>query len=143
MNKVRGLELGADDYVTKPFSPMELIARVKAVMRRASVTAREASLPPFEKGAYKLDYAAHRVSYQGKHIALTPTEFNVMFQLTRNYPNVVTNKTLLAKVWGEEYMKHSDYVKVHVQRIRSKFGAVVSGADPIVNERGIGYRLEV
>jgi two-component system KDP operon response regulator KdpE len=143
MNKVRGLEMGADDYVTKPFSHLELLARIKAVLRRAATGPLGGAEPPFEKGAIKFDFGAHRVFYGGQHVALTPTEYNLLYHLTKNYPNVVPHRTLLAKVWGKEYAEETDYLKVHVQRIRSKFSAVAPGADPISNERGIGYRLQV
>ncbi len=143
MNKVRGLELGADDYVTKPFSHLELLARVRAVLRRSDVHLLGTDEAPFEAGRLKFDFAAHRVYFDGHEVQLTPTEYNLLYHLTKNYPNVVQHKTLLAKVWGREYVDETDYLKVHVQRIRGKFATVAPSADPIANERGIGYRLAV
>ncbi len=143
VNKVRGLELGADDYVTKPFSHLELLARVKAVLRRAAAGQLGGQEPPFERGPFKFDFDAHRAYYGGHPVPLTPTEYNVLYHLTKNYPNVVPHKTLLAKVWGREYLEETEYLKVHIQRIRSKFGAVAHGMEVVANERGIGYRLNV
>jgi two-component system KDP operon response regulator KdpE len=143
MNKVRGLELGADDYITKPFSHLEFIARVRAILRRAAAGPIKDNEPAFEKGPLKFDFAAHRVLYDGRPVSLTPTEYNLLYHLTKSYPSVVPHRTLLSKVWGTEYVNESEYVKVHVQRIRSKFSRTVAGADPITNERGVGYRLNI
>jgi DNA-binding response OmpR family regulator len=143
MNKVRGLELGADDYITKPFSHLELLARIKAVLRRAALSPLGGNEAPFERGAFRFDFAAHRIYWDGEQVQLTPTEYNLLYHLAKNFPNVVQHKTLLAKVWGHEYVDETDYLKVHVQRIRSKFSQVSPGVDPIANERGVGYRLSV
>ena len=140
-DKVKGLERGADDYITKPFSHLELLARIRAVLRRAQVGPLGGNEAPFEQGALKFDFAAHRVEFNGEHIALTPLEYNLLYHLVKNSPNVVQHRTLLAKVWGREYVDEMDYLKVHVQRIRTKFVAVDPDAEVIANERGVGYRL--
>ena len=95
----------------------------------------------FEEGDFKFDFATHRVFAGETPVQLTKTEYGLLFHLTKNYPNVVQHKTLLAKVWGREYVEESDYLKVHVQRIRRKFADVQPNLDPIATERGIGYRL--
>ena len=141
LNKVRGLEMGADDYITKPFSHLELLARIKAVLRRAAAPPPGDESPAFEDGDFKFDFAAHRVYVGETHVQLTKTEYGLLYHLTKNYPNVVLDKTLLAKVWGREYINETDYLKVHVQRIRKKFSAALPGFEPIATERGIGYRL--
>lgn len=141
LNKVRGLEMGADDYITKPFSHLELLARIKAVLRRASSPLAGGDSPAFEKGDFRFDFAAHRVFAGENPVQLTKTEYGLLYHLTRNYPNVVPHKTLLAKVWGREYIDETDYLKVHVQRIRKKFSEVLPGFEPIATERGVGYRL--
>jgi DNA-binding response OmpR family regulator len=141
LNKVQGLEMGADDYITKPFSHLELLARIKAVMRRATAPPPGGEGEAFEEGDFKFDFAAHRVFAGDVPVQLTKTEYGLLFHLTKNYPNVVQHKTLLAKVWGREYIDETDYLKVHVQRIRRKFEEARSGLDPIATERGIGYRL--
>ncbi|MEE9269980.1 MAG: response regulator transcription factor [Candidatus Krumholzibacteria bacterium] len=143
VDKVKGLEMGADDYITKPFSHLELLARIRAVMRRYQLGAIGGHEQPFEKGPLTFDFAAHRVKYNGEQVPLTPLEWNLMYHLVKNYPNVVQHRTLLAKVWGREYIDEMDYLKVHVQRIRSKFNAVEDNVDVIANERGVGYRLSV
>ncbi|MDG0866758.1 response regulator transcription factor [Candidatus Lucifugimonas marina] len=140
-NKVEGFNAGADDYITKPFSHLELLARIKAVVRRATAPTPGGEGEPFEEGEFKFDFAAHRVYAGGTHVQLTKTEYGLLFHLTKNFPNVVQHKTLLAKVWGREYVDETDYLKVHVQRIRRKFAEAQSDLDPIATERGIGYRL--
>ena len=143
LNKVQGLEMGADDYITKPFSHLELLARIKAVMRRASAPPPGGDGEAFEDGDFKFDFAARRVFAGETPIQLTKTEYGLLFHLTKNFPNVVQHKTLLAKVWGREYIDETDYLKVHVQRIRRKFAEAQPGLDPIDTERGVGYRLSI
>ena len=143
LDKVKGLEVGADDYITKPFSHLELLARIKAVLRRASIGEVPSGGPPFVRGQFEIDYAMRRVLLDGHRVALTPTEYNLLYHLARNFPAVVPHRTLLAKVWGRDYVDESDYLKVHVQRIRAKFGQLLPAAELIVNERGVGYRLNL
>ena len=143
LDKVQGLESGADDYITKPFSHLELLARIKAVLRRTAVGTLGTNEAPFESGPFSFDFAGHQVLYDGKKVPLTPTEYNLLYHLTKNHPKVVQHRTLLAKVWGREYIEETEYLKVHVQRIRSKFASVSPGFDPIENERGVGYRLRL
>lgn len=143
LDMVRGLETGADDYITKPFSHLELLARIKAVMRRTAVGSINSSHEPFIDGPFEFNFADHSVSYDSEKIPLTPTEYNLLYHLTKNHPNVVEHRTLLAKVWGREYLDETEYLKVHVQRIRSKFAAINTDADPIETERGVGYRLKL
>jgi DNA-binding response OmpR family regulator len=143
LDKVKGLETGADDYITKPFSHLELLARIKAVLRRSAVGSIGSNDPPFESGGFMFDFAARQVSFSGHRVQLTPTEYNLLYHLTKNHPRVVQHKTLLAKVWGREYVEETEYLKVHVQRIRSKFAEIDPDFNPVENERGIGYRLNV
>jgi len=141
VNKVRGLELGADDYITKPFSHIELLARIRAVQRRAGTPPPGGDEEPFELGGMEFDFRAREVRFQGENIHLTPIEYSLLYHLTKNWPRVVLHKTLLAKVWGREYVDETDYLKVHVQRIRSKFALIDPQAEPVATERGVGYRL--
>lgn len=143
LDMVKGLETGADDYITKPFSHLELLARIKAVLRRTSIGTLGSNEAPFVVGPFRFDFSDHVISYDGSKIPLTPTEYNLLYHLTKNHPNVVQRRTLLAKVWGREYIDETDYLKVHVQRIRAKFAAVNPNFDPIENERGVGYRLNL
>jgi two-component system KDP operon response regulator KdpE len=140
VDKVRGLELGADDYITKPFNHLELLARVRAVMRRY-----EGHLPAvsevFESGDLRIDYAGRVVTVKGVPIQLTPTEYSLLFHLTRNAGRVLTHHTLLAKVWGREYVDELDYLKVYIRRLRQKLAGDPETMGQIVSERGVGYKF--
>ncbi|MEX0800027.1 MAG: response regulator transcription factor [Dehalococcoidia bacterium] len=140
VDKVRGLEMGADDYVTKPFSHLEMLARVRAVLRRY-----ESQLPAvgevFESGDLRVDYASRTVTIRSKTIRLTPTEYSLLFHLTRNAGRVLPHHTLLAKVWGREYVDEIDYLKVYVRRLRQKLQGDPDSTGQIVSERGVGYKF--
>jgi len=140
VDKVRGLELGADDYVTKPFSHLELLARVRAVMRRY-----QAQLPAigevFESGDLRIDYAGRSVTVKGIPVQLTPTEYGLLFHLTRNAGRVLKHAELLAKVWGREYVEEIDYLKVYIRRLRRKLEVDSATTGRIVSERGVGYKF--
>lgn len=140
VDKVRGLEMGADDYITKPFSHLELLARVRAVLRRY-----QNQLPAvgevFESGELRIDYASRTVSVNGTTVRLTPTEYSLLFHLTRNAGRVLPHHTLLAKVWGREYTDEIDYLKVYVRRLRQKLEGDPETIGKIVSERGVGYKF--
>lgn len=140
VDKVRGLEMGADDYITKPFSHLELLARVRAVLRRY-----QNQLPAvgevFESGELRIDYASRTVSVNGTTVRLTPTEYSLLFHLTRNAGRVLPHHTLLAKVWGREYTDEIDYLKVYVRRLRQKLEGDPDMIGKIVSERGVGYKF--
>ena len=142
-DKVRALELGADDYVTKPFGSLELMARIKAVLRRVAVPLPEATALPFASGDLTIDYATRTVTVRGRPVKLTPTEYRLLCALAR-YPNqVLSHPTLLVRVWGSEYRGESDFLKVYIKRLRDKLED--DPADPryILTEWGQGYRLAV
>lgn len=140
VDKVRGLEMGADDYITKPFSHLELLARVRAVVRRY-----QSQMPTvgevFESGNLRIDYASRMVSVNGDQVRLTPTEYSLLFHLSRNAGRVLPHQTLLAKVWGREYTDEIDYLKVYVRRLRQKLEGDPEMAGRIVSERGVGYKF--
>ena len=140
VDKVRGLEMGADDYVTKPFSHLELLARVRAVLRRY-----QNQLPAigevFESGDLRIDYGSRAVTVRGQSVRLTPTEYSLLFHLTRNAGRVLPHHTLLAKVWGREYVDEIDYLKVYVRRLRQKLEGDPETMGRIVSERGVGYKF--
>lgn len=140
VDKVRGLEMGADDYITKPFSHLELLARVRAVLRRY-----QNQLPAvgevFESGELRIDYASRTVTVNGSTVRLTPTEYSLLFHLTRNAGRVLPHHTLLAKVWGREYTDEIDYLKVYVRRLRQKLEGDPETIGKIVSERGVGYKF--
>jgi len=141
VDKVRGLELGADDYITKPFSHLELLARVRAVLRRTESQVPAAEGPPFEPGALRIDYLSREVTVGGEPVKLTPIEYGILCHLSRNENRVLTFRTLLAKVWEREYVEEVDYLKVHIQHLRRKLGNDPNRQPMIVNERGVGYKL--
>ena len=138
-DKVEGLEIGADDYVVKPFGPKELMARVDAVMRRSRASAPATDQNEFTHENLRLDFGQRRVTLDGKTIDLTPTEYSVLFHMVSNFGRVVTQEELLGKVWGPEYRDEVQYLKVYVRRLREKLGD--NPEDPIFIRtlRGVGY----
>ncbi|MGE0309936.1 MAG: response regulator [Acidimicrobiia bacterium] len=135
---VAGLELGADDYVTKPFEAAELAARARAAVRRAvDHTSTQFSIRDLE-----IDEAAFSVSRQGAEIALTATEFRLLITLARHAGQVMTREVLLERVWGYDYLGDSRLVDMAMQRLRSKLGEPPSGSEYVTTVRSIGYRFE-
>jgi len=140
-DKVRGLELGADDYVTKPFSPRELASRVKAALRRAEMPA------PGQKTAVAIDedlavdFQRREVLVRGKRVKLRPTEYRLLYHLVSNAGWVMTHETLLSKVWGYEYREDTQLLRLYVTYLRQKIEPDPSNPKYIFNERGVGYRF--
>jgi two-component system, OmpR family, KDP operon response regulator KdpE len=143
MDKVKGLELGADDYVTKPFNHLELMARVKAVLRRLDMPAPSSRAPSFRSGDLEVDFARQEARLRGQRLDLTATEYKLLYHLVRNAGHVLQHGTLLAKVWGREYINEVDYVRVYVRRLRDKLGDDLDDPRYIRTERGLGYRFLV
>jgi two-component system phosphate regulon response regulator PhoB len=136
-DKVAGLEMGADDYVTKPFSPRELVARIKAVLRRRAPQATE---DPVELGGLRLDPATHRVGSGDRPIALGPTEFRLLHFLMTHPERVHSRTQLLDQVWGDHVFVEERTVDVHVRRLRAALEP--TGHDPLIQTvRGSGYRF--
>ncbi len=143
MDKVKGLELGADDYVTKPFNHLELMARVKAVLRRLSMPAPTSRAPSFRSGPLEVDFARQEARFDGQRLDLTPTEYKLLYHLVRNAGHILPHGTLLAKVWGREYIDEVDYVRVYIRRLREKLADDPDNPRYIRTERGLGYRFLV
>jgi two-component system KDP operon response regulator KdpE len=141
LDLVKGLELGADDYVTKPFNHLELLARVKAVLRRLDMPAPAARVPSFHSGELEMDFARQEVRLAGQRVELTPTEYKLLYHFVRNAGYVLTHGTLLAKVWGREYVDEVDYLRVYVRRLREKLGDDPEHPRYSRTERGLGYRV--
>jgi two-component system, OmpR family, KDP operon response regulator KdpE len=141
LDKVRGLELGADDYVTKPFNHLELLARIRAVLRRLDMPAPKSRAPSFQSGDLEMDFNAQEVRLSGERVELTPTEYKLLYHLVRNAGHILTHGTLLAKVWGREYRDEVDYLRVYVRRLRDKLGDDPEKPRYIRTERGLGYRF--
>jgi len=140
-DKVKGLELGADDYMTKPFSHVELLVRVKAVLRRSTIPDLDRGEEPLTIGKLWIDFAAHEVRVDGEAVKLTPTEYNLLYLLARNAGRVMPHRVLLERVWGPDYGDANDYLKVYIQRLRVKLGDESSSPAMIISERGVGYKL--
>lgn len=143
IDKVLGLELGADDYVTKPYSARELIARIRAVLRRG-VEAEEASLleSVLEAGPVRMDVERHVVSVHGSRIALPLKEFDLLEYLMRNKGRVLTRVQLIDRIWGANYVGDTKTLDVHVKRLRSKIETDPANPVHLVTVRGLGYKLE-
>jgi two-component system, OmpR family, KDP operon response regulator KdpE len=137
--KVRALEAGADDYVTKPFGPKELVARLRAAMRRAPGGDEE---PAVEIGGLTLDVAAHTVTRDGEEIHLTPTEFELLRTLVRNRGRLMTHRALLTEVWGPAWSEDTATLRTHVANLRRKIEAP-GGERLIRTDPGIGYRIAI
>ncbi len=140
-DKVRGLELGADDYVTKPFGPRELSSRVKAVLRRAEMpnTPERALLKVDDR--LSVDFNRREVIVNGEHIKLRPTEYRLLYHLIENAGWTVPHEQLLAKVWGYEYRDETHYVRLYINYLREKIEEDPSNPKYIQTERGVGYRF--
>ena len=136
--KVRALDVGADDYITKPFGTEELLARLRAVLRRAS---DERDEPVLSVGALAIDLADRRVTRDGEEIHLTPIEFDILRELAHHAGKLVTQRQLLQAVWGPGYDLETHYLRVHVAHIRAKIEPDPSHPSYVVTEPGVGYRL--
>ncbi len=138
-DKVHALDLGADDYITKPFGVEELMARVRATMRRSQ--SEPGPLPPLVVDDLVIDYGERRVTLAGKEVKLTPTEYELLIQLARNAGKVLTHTVLLQRVWGPEYGEESDYLWAYVRRLRRKLEQNSERPKFILTEPGVGYRF--
>ena len=136
--KVRALDVGADDYITKPFGTEELLARLRAVLRRAT---DERDEPVLSVGALAIDLADRRVTRDGEEIHLTPIEFDIVRELAHHPGKLVTQRQLLQAVWGPGYDLETHYLRVHVAHIRAKIEPDPSHPSYVVTEPGVGYRL--
>ena len=142
VDKVVGLELGADDYVTKPFSSRELLARVRAVLRRLGDS--EELLPPtIEAGSVRIDIERHVVSVRGENITMPLKEFDLLEFLVRNSGRVLTRNQLIDRVWGADYVGDTKTLDVHIKRLRAKIEIDPSTPIHINTVRGLGYKFEI
>src|SRR5512142_199969 len=142
---VRGLHLGADDYVRKPFSVHELLARVEAVLRRAAPSEDVMTRPPFTCDDFVMDFQQRKVTVRGKDVKLGPTEYKLLTQLVRNAGRVMLHADLLRKVWGPEYGGETEYLRVYISYLRNKIEEDPANPRYILTEHGVGYlfkRLE-
>jgi len=137
--KVEALDVGADDYVTKPFGMDELLARIRAALRRKP--APDSQSPILEAGDFQIDLEAHAVTQRGNEIHLTPKEFDLLVHLMRNAGKVLTHRALLGAVWGGDYTEQTEYLRVFIGQLRKKIEADPSAPRYILTEPWIGYRF--
>ena len=145
MDRIRGLELGADDYVTKPFSHIVLMARVKAVLRRAP-----ANTPDSARGTYRNDEAGLEIDLDSRVVTrhsqavnLSPREYSLLDLLVRNEGRVLSHESILSSIWGEEYKDETAYLKVYIGRLRTKLWDDSQNPELIHTQRGVGYVFQV
>lgn len=141
-DKVRCLNLGSDDYISKPFSMNELVARVKAVLRRTTRIGTTSAQPSFICGSLTIDFTKRQVTIAGNEVRLTPTEFRLLQELTLNADKVLTHTHLLKTVWGPEYGQEREYLRVFVGRLRAKLEPNLLDSKYIVTVPGVGYKFQ-
>lgn len=140
-DRVRGLELGADDYVTKPFSPRELVSRVRAVLRRTEMPSSHTHEVIEVDERLKIDFDRREVWVENHLVKLRPTEYRLLYHLVQNAGWVVPHEQLLAKVWGYEYRDETHYLRLYINYLRKKLELDPSNPEYILTERGVGYRF--
>ena len=140
-DRVRGLEMGADDYITKPFSPRELVSRVRAVLRRTEITGVSTHGLIEVDNRLKIDFGRHEVWLEGKLVKLRPTEYRLLYHLVKNSGWVLTHDQILTKVWGYEYRDEPHYVRLYINYLRQKLEQDPANPKYILTERGVGYRF--
>lgn len=138
-DKVRALNLGADDYLTKPFGVDELLARIQAVIRRSRWSAQPAGSGQLSYGDLVVDLERHKAHYNGQELELTPTEFELLTFLMANAGKVLSHRAILQHVWGPEYGQEAEYLRVYIGRLRGKIEDDPASPRYIVTERGVGY----
>jgi len=141
MDRARGLEAGADEYVTKPFSPIELLAKVKALLRRTQGLGFKSERSVSFGGKLTINFTTHEVLVSGKLVKLTPIEYDLLSELVRNEGRVLTHRVLLEKVWGSEYANDCSFVKKYIYRLRSKLEPDARKPQMLLIERGVGYKF--
>ena len=142
-DKVKALDAGADDYLTKPFSVEELLARIRVALRHVAETASDASEPVFTLGDLRFDFANRQVFVAEKDVHLTPTEYTLLGTLIKYAGKVVTHRQLLKEVWGPTYVDHTQYLRVYMGQLRHKLEPDPARPRYLINEPGVGYRLKV
>jgi two-component system KDP operon response regulator KdpE len=141
-DRVRGLDLGADDYMTKPFSPRELVSRVRAVLRRTGEKSPTTKSEVVVDDELRINFDQRKVIVRGEEIQLRPTEYRLLYQLVTNAGKLLTHETLLSRVWGPEYRDEDHYVRLYITYLRQKIEKNPKNPKYIISERGLGYRFK-
>ncbi|MFC2023311.1 response regulator transcription factor [Chloroflexota bacterium] len=139
---VHGFEVGADDYLTKPFAVAELLMRVKAVLRRSKWPAEIVTRQIFKAGPIEIDFAQHRVAVDGQEVKLTPTEYRLLVYLATNANRVILHREMLRAVWGPEYGEETEYLRVYMRYLRQKLEPEPSSPVYLLTQPGAGYMLQ-
>jgi two-component system KDP operon response regulator KdpE len=140
VDRIKGLDLGADDYITKPFSPRELVSRIRAVLRRTEPAA-VASSDIVVDSELRINFDQRKVIARGQEIRLRPTEYRLLYQLVTNAGKLLTHEVLLSRVWGAEYRDEDQYVRLYITYLRQKIEKDPKNPKYILSERGLGYRF--
>lgn len=140
-DRVRGLDLGADDYISKPFSPRELVSRVKAVLRRTEAKSLASTSEIVVDDDLRINFDQRKVIVRGREIKLRPTEHRLLYQLVTNAGKLLSHETLLSRVWGPEYQDEDHYVRLYITYLRQKIEKDPKNPKYILSERGLGYRF--
>ncbi|MFI5274642.1 MAG: response regulator transcription factor [Ktedonobacterales bacterium] len=140
-DRIRGLEIGADDYLAKPYSPRELQTRIKALLRRTFTPAPARKTRIVVDDDLIIDFSKHEVLVRGQKVALRPTEYRLLYHLVNNAGRLMTHDALLSKVWGHEYRDESQYVRLYITYLRQKLERDPAKPRYILTERGMGYRF--
>lgn len=140
-DKLKGFDLGVDDYITKPFSPEELIARIRAVLKRSQTQPEPRTRPIFTAGDLVVDFTRRRVTVRSEEVRLSPTEYRLLSALANNADRVMVHEELLQQVWGPEYRDETEYLWVYIRYLRQKLEADPAHPRLIVSEPGVGYML--
>ncbi len=140
-DRIRGLDLGADDYITKPFSPRELLSRTKALLRRSFMPSPTRKTQIIVDDELTIDFSKREVWVRGEKVALRPTEYRLLYHLVNNAGRLLTHETLLSKVWGHEYRDEAHYLRLYITYLRQKIEKDPAHPKYILTERGLGYRF--
>ena len=142
VDRIRGLDLGADDYITKPFGPKELVSRIRAVLRRTEPATAAAGSEITVDDELRINFDQRKVIVRGKEVRLRPTEYRLLYQLVTNAGKLLTHEMLLSRVWGTEYRDEDQYVRLYVTYLRQKIEKDPKNPRYILSERGLGYRFK-